>query len=269
MSIINEKLPPSQLEVQISGRIVQIEKNLEIAKSRFNELMKNPQKGYVRITRKGNKYHCVYYDDSKQKQGKYLKKSQLSVAKKIVESAYLKKLIVKLSLEQRVLIHTRKLLYKAKLPQLSHARSLLVEPVTYSDKVFTELWQSNKVAGPKRVSEYITPKGVVVCSKSELIIASTLEARNIPYHYERPLHLEGFTLHPDFLCLNPRTHQEFIWEHLGMMDDSSYSSKVATRLKLYTRNGFTIGKNLLLSVETKAEHLGTAEINQIIENFLV
>ena len=28
----------------------------------------------------------------------------------------------------------------------------------------------------------------------------------------------------DFICLNLRTRQEFIWEHFGMMNDAEYAS---------------------------------------------
>lgn len=97
-------------------------------------------------------------------------------------------------------------------------RRKLITPVTLETKDYAHEWQSiqytPKPIGPA-ISNHLTDKGETVRSKSEVIIANTLARQQIPYRYEYPVKLKTYTAHPDFYCLNLRTRQEYLWEHLG------------------------------------------------------
>lgn len=81
-------------------------------------------------------------------------------------------------------------------------------------------------------------------------------------------HHTSITLHPDFLCLNTRTRQEFYWEHFGLMNDPTYSNNAAGKLRLYTENGILAGRNLIITMETLEEPLSTQTIGKLITEFL-
>ena len=81
-------------------------------------------------------------------------------------------------------------------------------------------------------------------------------------------HHTSITLHPDFLCLNTRTRQEFYWEHFGLMNDPTYSNNAAGKLRLYTENGILAGRNLIITMETQEEPLSTQTIGKLITEFL-
>ena len=118
----------------------------------------------------------------------------------------------------------------------------------------------------------LTSKGERVRSKSEMLIADTLARMGVPYHYEYPVTLNDnghtFTMYPDFLCLNLRTRQEFIWEHFGLMNDSVYSSKTVKKLRTYAQNGIYSGHNLITTVETPELPLNTRYLEKIITEYL-
>ena len=108
------------------------------------------------------------------------------------------------------------------------ARKVLVKPFFLDSITYSKQWQAQKFEPNKDtpLGNYFTTKDEHVRSKSEMIIANMLNTKGIPYHYEVPIKINSnLTFHPDFLCLNKRTRQEFYWEHCGMMDDSVYSGK--------------------------------------------
>ena len=155
-------------------------------------------------------------------------------------------------------------------------RSALVEPVKLPDKEYAARWQAinyKKDFIPEN-KNFRTIKDEIVRSKSEILIADTLNRMNIPYHYEFPIKLlreDGTktTFHPDFLCLNRRTRKEFLWEHFGRMDDAEYVENTVRKLNLFARNGIFPGKNLLSTMETSGQPLNTRQIKKLAEEFLL
>ena len=107
-----------------------------------------------------------------------------------------------------------------------------------------------------------------------MLIANALAQNNIPYRYEYPLTLKKpqqkgtTTFYPDFLCLNLRTRQEFIWEHFGLMDSPEYAQNAASKLNLYAQNQFLPVRNLIITMETATEPLTPSIIEEMIKNFL-
>ena len=142
-----------------------------------------------------------------------------------------------------------------------------------SDERYAEEWQAKQYQ-PKgfrpETPEMYTVKGERVRSKSEKIIADTLERNKIPYRYEYPIELTGgFLIHPDFCVLNKRTRNEYFWEHLGKMDDPEYSSKNIRRLQQMAENGILPGRNLLITAETSTNVLNARTMNIIIREYLL
>lgn len=150
-----------------------------------------------------------------------------------------------------------------------------ITPDILTDKGYARKWQRERVesARPLRDGEgYKTLRGEFVRSKSEVIIADRLFSREIPYRYEIyfPMKYEDISyVYPDFEILNVRTRQEFLWEHLGMLGDEGYSETQLKKISGYARSGFTPGKNLLLSFESKNRPLDIFYVDVLIDSFLV
>ncbi len=84
-----------------------------------------------------------------------------------------------------------------------------------------------------------THQGVAVRSKSEVIVAETLERLGLTFSYEKPLHSpsdpRSFRL-PDFTVYSQG--EEFYWEHLGMAGVPAYDQAWERKLAWYQANGF-------------------------------
>ena len=136
---------------------------------------------------------------------------------------------------------------------------------------YAKNWQSVKYKRkpvPKDLPFY-TAKNEHVRSKSELIIANMLNDRDIPYHYECPFELGDRIIHPDFLILNKRTKEVFIWEHFGKMDDTEYNAKVLTKIEAYIANGHHLGKKLIATFESSQIHLNLQIVSKLIAEYLL
>jgi len=81
-----------------------------------------------------------------------------------------------------------------------------------------------------------TSRGEAVRSKSEVIIANLLHARNIDYHYEHPLEMDGVTKYPDFTIEDDDSGTTYYWEHCGLLHDPSYRRRWEEKLTWYRTN---------------------------------
>ena len=77
------------------------------------------------------------------------------------------------------------------------------------------------------------------------------------------------TIHPDFTVLNVRKRKEYLWEHLGMMDDPEYSKSALERIRQYEKQGFYPGDKLIITHETSENPLPTRLIDDIISHYLL
>jgi hypothetical protein len=83
-----------------------------------------------------------------------------------------------------------------------------------------------------------TQRGEWVRSKSEVIIADMLFARELDYVYERKLlGLDGKTKYPDFTIDVAESGLKVYWEHLGMLGDPSYRARWDEKLMWYREQG--------------------------------
>lgn len=112
------------------------------------------------------------------------------------------------------------------------------------------------------------PKGELVRSKSEAMIAAALYERGIQYRYECVTDFDGVELAPDFTIIHPITKKLIIWEHFGKCESKQYQSTIIYRLPIYLDAGFIPGKNMITTYETKDMPLQLDEINDIIDRLL-
>ena len=269
-----ELLPPDTLTPQLKARRLELHNLLSIKL----KSQKNTPQGRLRIEQKkgGRKiqfYHCTPNTSSR---GAYIPVSQAGLAKNLAQKDYDIKLI---KLLQRQLTAIEKLInvYETKVTELytklCPARQMLIEPVTLTDAQYIEQWNKVTWESTPFAAEnlrYTTARGEQVRSKSEVIIADTLARYKIAYRYEYPVQFKNErTYHPDFLCLNVRTRKEYFWEHFGMMDDPDYADRAVSKLKLFGENKIQLGRNLIITMETKSCPLVPRQIENLINEFLL
>lgn len=113
-----------------------------------------------------------------------------------------------------------------------------------------------------------TPEGILMRSKSEVLIGTQLERRNIPYHYEPSIQCGVRKYSPDFEILHPILRRRIYLEHLGLIDDPDYIIKNLEKLKDYARSGIVLGFNLFFTYETRKQPLTISAINKIIDEIM-
>lgn len=259
-----------------------VEKAIRIAQ----QTIKNSPKGRLRTSKSNNYFHYFYHEEeetvgAKGSRGIYIPKSGLDFAKKLAQKEYCGKLLEK---AEKLLKEIKKLerIYdryplEAVFSNLCAARKNLVEPVVYPIEEYIRKWEAVEytpgVFDENDNSEYYSAKGERVRSKSEKIISDELFMAGIPYRYEFPLKLYVFNqeriFRPDFTVLNKRTGRQFIIEHFGMMDNSSYYNNTLQKLDAFEQNGFLIGRDILLFHESTHKPLSNLIVKQYIEEFLL
>lgn len=144
-----------------------------------------------------------------------------------------------------------------------------IKPVLLSDKEYVQQWETTEFIRkePMKNSPFVTKKGEVVRSKSELLIADRLNDMNIPYRYEAELILGSYILHPDFTILDVKHRREVYFEHLGRMDDLGYVKDNMDRLNIYQRNNIILGDRLFISMETIRYPLDLTYITNSLARF--
>ncbi len=284
-----ELLSPDSLTEQLKARRLQLQNVLEL---KLKSQKASPQ-GHLRIVHPADGRPPQYYHltDPKDFNGSYIPRAQNQLIKKLAQKDYDLKLIKILQAQLRALdklldVTTSKsfaetagvtAITESKIAQLysklNHTRQSLITPVTLTDAQYIEEWQNISWQGrpfSPETPDFTTARGERVRSKSEVIIADTLNRLYVPYRYEYPLKLKGGqTFHPDFLCLNVRSRREFIWEHFGMMDDAEYLKKALWKLQLYNDNDYFPGINLIITMESLRSPIKTCQLEQIIKNYLL
>lgn len=248
------------------------EAEILIKKAESNLL--NAPKGTLRITHNKGKiqyYHSVL-DSSSVKKHNYISKKDTGLATALAQKDYDLR-VLEAARKQKKTIRSFLEGYnyssiKSTYDNLIPERRQLVTPYTISDKDYIVSWLSKQPANNTFHTEglkYLTERGEMVRSKSEVIIADKLFSLNIPYKYECPLTLSsGITIHPDFTVLIVSTREEKYWEHLGMMDNDEYIANALLKIEQYERSGILPGTNLILTHETSDRPLDISVLNKII-----
>ena len=256
--------------------ISEIDEMGKIKRKLESSIQKAPQ-GHIRCSKRGNGFQ--YFIGNK-----YLNKTNGKLIKDIVNREYQEKLLPKIDKKIKMLERFKNIIeydfdeveetYKS----LSEARRRYVNPIIRIKSEYIREWQEaeydhweitdNDVKG-----NFITVKGERVRSKSEKIIADELTRFGIPYRYEYPLQLNDngriVTKRPDFIALNPGTLKSYIIEHLGIMDMDRYYQNSISKIDLYERNGYLLGREILIFHETSDRPLNTQVVDKYIEEYLI
>lgn len=274
-----ELLSPDSVRAQVQHRADEL---LAVVDEKRKSLNKAPV-GRIKMIRHGRGVHCYHVTDAKKTSGEYIPVSNKSLikalAQKEYDSAVLKELQKELSLIDGFLTKYRPEALMELFRKKSECRRRVIDPVQLSNEDYAARWLSEVYEGKDfdvEAPEHLTVNGERVRSKSEVIIADTLARHGVPYRYERPLLLNCGTsaakriaVYPDFTCLNLRTRKEFLWEHLGRMDDPEYAKKTIAKLRSYSKNGFVLGQNLIVTMECEGNPLNRSEVEKLLKLFLL
>lgn len=244
-----------------------IDFNMLLSRKAFlEELIRNKRRsldnmpdGRLRISicRGSTSFYCV--KDAKDTSGKYLNSQNKELITALAQKDYDQRLLKAAGGELKILNRLLKLegvLVEDVFDSLSPVRRTLVTPVELPDDEYIRRWLEGKRCEPMGFDEndpvILTQEGYRVRSKSEQLWADTFYRMGVPYYFEPMLYLKGRGwVRPDFVGLNVRTRREKYVEHLGMMDDIGYSNKNVSKVHDYERNGFVLGEDLLITMETR------------------
>ena len=252
----------------------------------------------LRVTKHKNGFQYYLISEKGDTNGTYLPKNEIRKAQAIVQRNYnatLREVIEKqiLQISHFAEIYRPDELINA-YTELHPGRQVLAAPAILPQKEFVAQWLGKPYRGlpfDEDAPEFFTSSGVRVRSKSEVIIADTLTRMGVPFRYEQPLTIDtrrtsrsapqfkrettlvnprnAITVHPDFTCLNPRTREEFIWEHFGLMSDLDYVHKTILKISQYVASGYTFGKNFIATFEDRETPLDIKQVQNYIEDFLL
>ncbi|WP_445457722.1 ATP-dependent DNA helicase [Flavobacterium sp. HNIBRBA15423] len=108
-------------------------------------------------------------------------------------------------------------------------------------------------------------EGLLVRSKSEVIISNELEYRELPFEYEREfIGKNGQKRIPDFTFIDA-AGDIIILEHLGMLSVPSYKADWEKKKKFYEENGYRINENLFITTESEKGGIDSKEIERVID----
>ena len=108
-------------------------------------------------------------------------------------------------------------------------------------------------------------EGLLVRSKSEVIIANELEYRELLFEYEREfIGKNGQKRIPDFTFIDA-AGDIIILEHLGMLSVPSYKADWEKKLQFYEENGFKINENLFITTESEKGGIDSKEIERVVD----
>ncbi len=276
-----ECLTPQQFTEIVSRRGFWLEKVLGIKQ----ESLKHAPSGSVRIVRKKRTNQFYLRENDKDLQGKYIPRSQYKLASALSQKVYDKKIVPALQKEiayiKDFLKNYEEFNVASACQNLPVIRYKAAEPLTLSDSEYVEKWLAveyrHKAFDPDTPLLF-TENGERVRSKSEVIIADTLRGNGVSYRYEYPVLInrninksmkrDVVNFHPDFCCLNVRTRQVYYWEHFGKMDDPEYAKRAVEKISLYQANGYNLGKNLIITMETISCPMSGYLARENVMNFL-
>ena len=258
-----------------------IEKQMAI-----NELLQKSQKNLAKYRGLPNKRirsstsnNCVqyYFVDPETGESKYAKNDEYTLVKKIIQRDYEVAVNSKLKKMEKEIEKTIKRCDFEDIHSIYNKLPLskrnIVVPIVETDEMYIERWKLEHTGNQNTFFEdgkIQTNNGERVRSKSEKIIADLFEKYNVPYVYEPYLELSiGHIVYPDFAVLNVRERKTIYWEHLGLIDNEDYAKKNMLKIYDYSRSGYHLGENLILSMETSETPLNSKDVIHNIVNYCI
>lgn len=225
-------------------------------------------------TSKGYPRYYYYADNSTT--GKYVSANDILLISSICQRDYNLKVLDTLYNQLKRIAHNQIVNLPYELDQIYHSfrkgKQSMISPIISPIEDYVNEWYSLTSACQNTFptkTVYSTNKGEQVRSKSEKIIADKLQMMDIPYIYEPQVILNGITKYPDFLVLNKRTRESFIWEHFGLSDNPNYASQNLVKIALYEKNNLSIGREVIASFETQEQPLCSELIDKKIDDYLM
>lgn len=254
-----------------------LNKSLESRIGLIRERYKTAPEGSLRIVNKWNKHQYYHKINRGDTEGKYIPRKDCTLAARLAQKDYDKKLLDTLTAQQKAIQRFIKdydpdaamQVYE----KLTEPRKELVTPEFLSDEEFIRQFLSQPYTRPGFKStdpEFYTDNGERVRSKSEILIANALLRNKVPYLCEFPVYDNGVIFAaPDFKCLNVRLRKFFYWEHLGKLGDQDYVNWNANKFEKYTLSKNFDESRLILTFETDNHPLNTRVIEEKIRRFLL
>lgn len=282
---IKELLSP---DVDLSSLQAKAEELLAAIETKSRNL-KNAPEGRLRIAQRESGAYYYHVTDTSPEWGDYLPQMESKTIARLAQKEYDQTVLAEMQRELKAVDRFLKSFCPKRLhdifEKLLPARRKFVQPLRLPDEEFAEQWFAVKYSGKGMAVDaplLETSRGERVRSKSEVIIADTLDRLKIPYRYEFPHQLKvrrnsrgrdssrrTATFHPDFTCLNIRTRREFIWEHFGRMDDPEYIAETLGKIETYTANGIFPGEFLIFTMETQERPLNPATVEAMARKYLL
>lgn len=282
---IKELLSP---DVDLSSLQAKAEELLAAIETKIRNLKSAPE-GRLRIAQRESGAYYYHVTDTSPEWGDYLPQTESKTIARLAQKEYDQTVLAEMQRELKAVDRFLKSFCPKRLhdifEKLLPPRRKFVQPVRLPDEEFAEQWLTVKYSGKGMSADaplLETSRGERVRSKSEVIIADTLDRLKIPYRYEFPHQLKvrrnsrgrdssrrTVTFHPDFTCLNVRTRREFIWEHFGRMDDPEYIAETLGKFETYTANGIFPGESLIFTMETQERPLNPATVEALAKKFLL
>lgn len=97
---------------------------------------------------------------------------------------------------------------------------------------------------------HTTSRGLMVRSKSEVLIAEALYRHGLPFRYEQQYVVDNkYALSADF-TVRRRDGKIFAWEHEGLVSVRSYMDRQRRKAELFAKLGFVPWDNLIVTYDT-------------------
>lgn len=262
----------------------EMEKHLEYLEAERRDtlawLAKLPD-GVIYSSKKGGK-NRYYLKDKEAEKRTYIPKSDYRLVKSLALRRYLEYKVDDIEREIEAtkfyIRHHRKERKADRLLAKDGAFRELLEEVSEEVNEALMSWANEpyeQEPDPQKQRIYRSLAGTFHRSKSEVLIANCLWMHHIPFRYEQVFHTlpnkygKSYVFYPDFTILHPITGRIYIWEHLGMMDNPEYREHNAFKLKEYTRAGYTVNVNLIITTEDENHHIDTREIEKLVEKLFL
>lgn len=239
--------------------------------------LKKAPKGSLVLSKSNGTVQYYHKTEHEQKKGKYIPKKNNKLIASLAQKDYDVCFMKHMKKQKNKLCKVIKLLsdinFSKVYNELSETRQKLVNPYVLTDEQYVEKWLNVEYEGKdffEGTSVLMTERGEEVRSKSEKILADKFYSCGIPYRYEFPVNLKGYGIvYPDFTLLNVKERKEIYFEHFGMMDNPEYCQKAIQKIETYAKNGFYIGKNLLVTFETLQKPLDMKIVEQMLKEFIL
>lgn len=249
-----------------------------------NDIVSAPE-GVLRVAKFRDSVQFFIRNEKNEKNGKYLSKKDIELAKKLAQKEYAQKILKEAENQLKVLdkyLDGYKPDFAKKVwKNFNPLKKNLIKPYVVPDEEYVASWKAVKYKPSDKPfdknHENYTKSGIHVRSSMEEIIGDILEVNNIPFRYEYPYifkvqdwrgRYKEEEFRPDFTVLNARTRKEYIWEHFGMMDRERYRRDFYSKMKVFNDNGFFLGENMIVTFAEETVDFDLGIVHQMMERYL-